>query len=310
MTLAHRAQADEAHLVTSRRSCRPSAHWSDFRADYMPRSARPRRAQSAPPHRWFFVCSFRQAPDGQENAGGRWSVSEGIFSHEVASGSFAQGLRVARLPCRGRVPGRLRRAHSRRFGLAPGAAAPSARGRCAPSGAAGPSSDPRAAARRRSTAPHRRAATPRAARAPAAQREPRRAPERASPPAQTPAEPHVRPAREHAGALDPHRLQRVPGADDREAAHRAQDPPDARRRGASSTAPVTAALPDGVDHRNDGTEGPIKDQGQVGSCTSFSLSSAMDNAIRRQNKSDTISSLHIWSHYGYPGHEDRGRRQP
>jgi Papain family cysteine protease len=63
---------------------------------------------------------------------------------------------------------------------------------------------------------------------------------------------------------------------------------------------VSAALPDGVDHRNDGTEGPIKDQGQVGSCTAFSLSSAMDNAVRRMNKGDTISSLHIWSHYGFP----------
>jgi len=65
-------------------------------------------------------------------------------------------------------------------------------------------------------------------------------------------------------------------------------------------APVSATLPDAVDHRNDGTEGPIKDQGQVGSCTSFSLSSAMDNGIRKQNAGDTMSSLHIWSHYGYP----------
>ena len=63
---------------------------------------------------------------------------------------------------------------------------------------------------------------------------------------------------------------------------------------------VQGSLPDSVDHRNDGTEGPIKDQGQVGSCTSFSLSSAMDNAIRRQNKQDATSSLHIWSHYGTP----------
>jgi hypothetical protein len=63
---------------------------------------------------------------------------------------------------------------------------------------------------------------------------------------------------------------------------------------------VSASIPDGVDHRTDGTEGPIKDQGQVGSCTAFSLSSAMDNAIRRLNKADTTSSLHIWSHYGFP----------
>ncbi|MFI5042970.1 MAG: C1 family peptidase, partial [Acidimicrobiales bacterium] len=61
-----------------------------------------------------------------------------------------------------------------------------------------------------------------------------------------------------------------------------------------------APPPDAVDHRQDGTEGPIKDQGDVGSCTSFSLSSAMDNGIRRQNKGDTMSSLHIWSHYAFP----------
>jgi len=59
-------------------------------------------------------------------------------------------------------------------------------------------------------------------------------------------------------------------------------------------------LPLEVDHRTNGTEGPVKDQGQVGSCTSFSMSSAMDNAIRRMNKTETTSSLHIWSHYGIP----------
>jgi hypothetical protein len=61
-----------------------------------------------------------------------------------------------------------------------------------------------------------------------------------------------------------------------------------------------AALPDAVDHRKDGTEGPVEDQGQVGSCTAFSLASAMDNGIRRQNNGDTMSPLHIWSHYGFP----------
>ena len=61
-----------------------------------------------------------------------------------------------------------------------------------------------------------------------------------------------------------------------------------------------AATPGTTDHRQSGTEGPVKDQGQVGSCTAFSLSSAMDNAIRRQNKGDTMSSMHIWSHYGIP----------
>jgi hypothetical protein len=68
---------------------------------------------------------------------------------------------------------------------------------------------------------------------------------------------------------------------------------------------VTAAageqeLPAEVDHRLEGTEGPVKDQEQVGACTAFSLSSALDNAIRRLNKPDTSSSMHIWMRYGYP----------
>jgi hypothetical protein len=63
---------------------------------------------------------------------------------------------------------------------------------------------------------------------------------------------------------------------------------------------AVATLPDSVDHRKDGTEGPVKDQGQVGACTAFSLSTAMDNAIRRQNGAETTSTLHIWSHYGNP----------
>ena len=70
--------------------------------------------------------------------------------------------------------------------------------------------------------------------------------------------------------------------------------------------PVSQALPDSVDHRNDGTEGPVKDQGQVGACTSFALSSAMENAIRRQNAPETISPLHIWSHYGFPDMQTAG----
>jgi hypothetical protein len=70
-----------------------------------------------------------------------------------------------------------------------------------------------------------------------------------------------------------------------------------------------AALPDSVDHRLVGFEGPIKDQGQVGSCTSFSLSSAMDNGILRQVEAiiptppappPGRSAIHIWSHYGIP----------
>lgn len=59
-------------------------------------------------------------------------------------------------------------------------------------------------------------------------------------------------------------------------------------------------LPIYVDHRIDGTEGPIKDQGAVGACTAFSLSTAMENAIRRVGRRDVLSALHIWSKYGVP----------
>jgi Papain family cysteine protease len=52
------------------------------------------------------------------------------------------------------------------------------------------------------------------------------------------------------------------------------------------------------DHRTMGLEGPIKDQGLVGNCSAFSLSSAIDNAILRMHHTDVISPLHIWSHYG------------
>ncbi|APR84715.1 Hypothetical protein A7982_10064 [Minicystis rosea] len=60
----------------------------------------------------------------------------------------------------------------------------------------------------------------------------------------------------------------------------------------------TGPLPAAVDHRAEGSEGPVKDQGAVGSCTAVSLSTAMDNAVRRMGRQDVISALHIWSNYG------------
>jgi hypothetical protein len=59
-------------------------------------------------------------------------------------------------------------------------------------------------------------------------------------------------------------------------------------------------LPAFVDHRLSGTEGPVKNQGAVGACTAFSLSTAMENAIRRMGRPDVLSALHIWSKYGTP----------
>ncbi len=62
----------------------------------------------------------------------------------------------------------------------------------------------------------------------------------------------------------------------------------------------TGQLPPSVDHRSLGTEGPIKDQQVVGSCTAFSLSTVMDNAIRRLNRTDVVSAMHAWSRYADP----------
>ncbi|MBX3197972.1 MAG: C1 family peptidase [Labilithrix sp.] len=65
-----------------------------------------------------------------------------------------------------------------------------------------------------------------------------------------------------------------------------------------------SALPDMVDHRLNGTEGPVKDQGSVGSCTAFALSSTFDNSLRRATKNITSSPHHMWSRYAIPTMED------
>lgn len=65
-------------------------------------------------------------------------------------------------------------------------------------------------------------------------------------------------------------------------------------------------FPGSVDHRTDRLEGPIKDQGPVGSCTAFSLSTTIDNAAIRAGKLTSgdrnlaASPNHIWSGYGLP----------
>jgi hypothetical protein len=65
-------------------------------------------------------------------------------------------------------------------------------------------------------------------------------------------------------------------------------------------------FPAGVDHRADNTEGPVKDQGPVGSCTAFSLSTAIDNQAIRLGKmqpnsgQQATSPNHVWAGYGIP----------
>jgi hypothetical protein len=65
-------------------------------------------------------------------------------------------------------------------------------------------------------------------------------------------------------------------------------------------------LPASVDHRAEGHEGPVKDQGAVGACTAVSLSTAMENALRRQGTNDNVSALHVWSRYGVGLHGRAG----
>ena len=78
--------------------------------------------------------------------------------------------------------------------------------------------------------------------------------------------------------------------------------------GATAGAPMRAndaqPLPDLVDHRLNGIEGPIKDQGDVGACTAFALSSVMDNSLRRGRLNVTTSPEHVWAHYATPTMED------
>jgi hypothetical protein len=57
-------------------------------------------------------------------------------------------------------------------------------------------------------------------------------------------------------------------------------------------------LPKLVDHREDGTEGPLRHQGRAGACSCFALASGIDHAlIRREDKPFQVSSLHLWARY-------------
>jgi hypothetical protein len=68
-------------------------------------------------------------------------------------------------------------------------------------------------------------------------------------------------------------------------------------------------LPKKVDHRADGTEGPIRDQGPVGACTAFSLAAAIDHALRRSDdSSEPVSVMHIWARYAKPSMADAAKK--
>ena len=60
-------------------------------------------------------------------------------------------------------------------------------------------------------------------------------------------------------------------------------------------------LPKTVDHRADNSEGPIRDQGEVGACTAFSFAAAVDHAYARSSGTGgPLSVMHVWSRYHEP----------
>lgn len=67
-------------------------------------------------------------------------------------------------------------------------------------------------------------------------------------------------------------------------------------------------LPEAVDHREDGSEGPVRQQGRAGSCTANAMAAAIDHALmRRDGEPQAVSVLHIWARYHLPkaGHADK-----
>ncbi len=56
---------------------------------------------------------------------------------------------------------------------------------------------------------------------------------------------------------------------------------------------LRANAPRSVDLRQQGLEGPMKDQAQVGVCWAFALSTIMENAARRQGRQEVVAPLHL-----------------
>jgi hypothetical protein len=62
-----------------------------------------------------------------------------------------------------------------------------------------------------------------------------------------------------------------------------------------------ASLPAVVDHRIDGTEGPVRDQGSAPACTAFATAAAIDHALARWGGGNpAVSVMQIWSRYHSP----------
>ncbi len=66
-------------------------------------------------------------------------------------------------------------------------------------------------------------------------------------------------------------------------------------RGGPKVQPILPAI---VDHRLDGTEGPVRNQTTVPACTAFAEAAAIDHAIARwASKPPHVSVMEIWSRY-------------
>jgi hypothetical protein len=63
-------------------------------------------------------------------------------------------------------------------------------------------------------------------------------------------------------------------------------------------------LPQVVDHRLEGTEGPIRNQTTSPSCTAFSEAAALDHALARwSGRPSSVSVMQIWARYHSPSQE-------
>ena len=82
-----------------------------------------------------------------------------------------------------------------------------------------------------------------------------------------------------------------------------------------------AALPAVVDHRVEGTEGPVRDQAATPACTAFAAAAAIDHAMARWGGGNAaVSVMQMWSRYHAPevltslsaniGPEARAREPP
>ena len=64
---------------------------------------------------------------------------------------------------------------------------------------------------------------------------------------------------------------------------------------------ANANLPKMVDHRLDGTEGPVMAQGHTLACTSFSLASAVNHSVAKYlGHPGNVSPMHSWARYHVP----------